>query len=108
MQLHQFLTLLATLALSGWVSALLVQIIKRSKWPSWLKLALSFVMAAAVGLASAWLSGDVTHFVSLWGHLTAEQVMTFATLIWIAAATWYRFYFKDATWAKKLGEWPRA
>lgn len=106
MEWTELLTLLATLAISGWLSAFLVQLLKRAGWPSWTKLVLSLAMALVVGLATAWLSGDVMGFIGLWGNLTAEQVMTFATGVYVASATWYQFYFKDATWAQSLGAWP--
>lgn len=101
MKLYEVATLLATLATAGWVSAYLVQLIKRPQWPSWVKLVLSIVMAAIVGLATAWLTGDVTQFVDIWksGGVTAEQVITFTTLIYTAASVWYYAYFKKADWA---------
>lgn len=105
MELTELLTLGAILITSGWVAAFLVQLLKRASWPSWVKLVLSIVMAGVVGIASAWLTGDVLGFIGYWGSLTAEQVVTFATLVYGIAATWYRFYFKDATWAKSLGDW---
>jgi len=108
MQLIQLLTLIATLLASGWVAAFIVQLLKREKWPNWTKLVLSIIVAALVGLATAWLSGDVTRFVTLWksGSVTSDQFLTFAVLIFTSAATWYRFYFKDAAWAQSLGKWP--
>ena len=107
MQLTQVVTLLATVLVAGWFSAFVVQFIKQAKWPSWAKLLLSGIVAALVALAAAWLSGDVTNFVKLWGNgLTANEVIAFFTLVFTSAATWYRFYFRDATWAQSLGNWP--
>ena len=108
MSLIQIITLLATILTAGWVSAFFVQAIKRVGWASWKKLVLSGVMAAVVGLAAAWISGDVTNFVKIWNHgLTSDQVVTFAVLVFTSAATWYKFHFKDATWAKTLENWPK-
>ena len=59
MELTELLTLGAILITSGWVAAFLVQLLKRASWPSWVKLVLSLVMAGVVGIASAWLTGDV-------------------------------------------------
>ena len=108
MNIVQIVTLIATLLVSGWVAAFITQALKRASWPSWTKLGLSMIVAALVGLATAWLSGDVTRFVTLWksGGVTADQFLTFATLIWVSASTWYRFWLKDATWARTLGAWP--
>ncbi len=106
MSLTQLITLVATVLTGGWLSAFVTQLIKREHWPSKVKLALSLAIAAIVGLASAWLSGDVTHLVSMWGSLTADSVLSFCALVYAAAATWYRFYFRDAEWAKDLARWP--
>jgi hypothetical protein len=104
----QLATLAATVIGFGWVSAFIVQLLKREKWPSSVKLILSFVVAGLVGLAAAWLTGDVTRFVRLWqaGGVTAQQVITLGTLIFAAANTWYQHYFKGQTWAAQLSKWP--
>jgi len=108
MQLTQIITLLATVLVAGWFSAFVVQFIKQAKWASWIKLVISVVVAAVVATASLWLSGEVTSFLDLWktDALTAEHVLAFFTLVFTSAATWYRFYFKDAAWAQNLGNWP--
>jgi hypothetical protein len=109
MNWQQLVTLAATVLGFGWVSAFIVQLIKRETWPSSVKLILSMVVAALVGLAAAWLTGDVTRFVRLWqaGGVTADQVVAFATLIYASANTWYRFYFSGTGWSASLGAWPK-
>jgi len=96
----------ASLLLAGWVASFLTQLIKREAWPSTVKLILSIVLAALVGLATAWVDGSLLDFIGNWGSLSAEQVLTFGTLIYASSSTWYRFYFKDAVWAQALGSWP--
>ena len=106
MQLKEILTLAATLIGSGWVAAVIVQLLKREQWPSSVKLILSMVVAALVGVAAAWLSGDVTRFVTLYkaGTLTADQVIAFAVLVFTAAQVWYHANFKQVGWAQSLGK----
>jgi hypothetical protein len=105
MQITEVVTLLATILAAGWFAAVVVQFLKRTQWPSSVKLALAVVVSAIVGLAAAWLSGDVTRFVTIWkaGTVTANQVVAFAVLIFVAAQTWYHRYFKEQGWAQTLG-----
>jgi hypothetical protein len=106
MDLTQLITLIATVLTAGWVSAYLVQLVKREQWPSWVKLVLSFVMAAIVAVATAWLTGDVTNIITVWkeGGLTSEQILTFFTLIYTSAAAWYRYYFTGSGWAETVAK----
>jgi len=104
----EIVTLVASILVAGWFSAFITQAIKQATWPSSAKLALSGVVAAAVAIATSWLAGDLLDFVTIWqgGGLTAEQVMVYFTGVFASAATWYRFYFKDAAWAENLLKWP--
>jgi hypothetical protein len=105
MQTIQIFTLLATIVTAGWFAAFITQLLKRVNWPSYVKLILSLVVAGLVGLATAWISGDVTRFVTLWksGGVTADQVIALATLIYVAAQAWYYGVFAKAGWAQTLG-----
>lgn len=107
MSLVQIVMLLATIVTAGWFAAFFVQLLKRQQWASWIKLVLAGVVAALVGLATAWLTGDVTSFIDVWkqGQVTAEQVVTLATLIFTSAQVWYHKFFKDQQWALTLGAW---
>jgi len=104
----QIVVLVATVLGSGWFAAFIVQALKQPSWPSWLKLVLSWAVAGLVGLAAAYLSGDVWHVVTPWQHgtLTATQVLTFATLVWTTAQYWYRQHFVNSAWARALLKWP--
>jgi len=108
MKLTEVITVLATVLVAGWFSAFIVQFIKQAKWASWLKLVISAVTAIVVAAAALWVSGDVANFLKIYqsGTLTADHIIAFATLVFTSAATWYRFYFKEATWAQNLGNWP--
>jgi hypothetical protein len=108
MNLSQIVTLLATVLAAGWFSAFVVQLVKQQKWASWVKLALSAVIALLVTLATLYLSGEMTNFLTMWksGTLTAEHVIAFFTLVFTSAAAWYKLNFKDSTWAQSLGAWP--
>jgi len=104
MQLIQIVTLLATVVTAGWFAAFLTQLIKRQQWRSGVKMILGVVIAGLVGLAAAWLTGDVTRFVTIWkaGGVTAEQVLALATLIYTAAQVWYFANFKKSEWAQNV------
>ena len=104
MQVIQIVTLAATVITAGWFAAFITQLIKRQQWSSGVKMILGVVIAALVGLAAAWLTGDVTKFVTLWRHgsVTAEQVLTLATLIYTAAQVWYFANFRKAAWAQTI------
>lgn len=92
----------------GGLSFLATQLVKQKAWPSYVKLVLSLVMAVAFGLLTAWLNADVWNIVAAWGSLSAGDVMTFAGFVWAASTAWYMIVFKNAEWALKIGEWPKA
>lgn len=106
MKWTEIVNLVAALLLSGWVAAFIVQLIKRARWRSWVKLVLAVVVAGLVGIATAWISGDLIGLTAKWGNLTAADVLTFGALVFASAQTWYQFYFKGETWAENLGAWP--
>ena len=108
MKLTEVATLVATVLVAGWFSAFITQLLKQQKWPSSAKLVLSAVVAGAVAIAAAWLSGDVLNFVTIYktGGLTAAEVMVFFTGVFTSGATWWRFYMRDAEWAQNLAAWP--
>lgn len=107
MQITEIITLVALLLTAGWVGAFIAQAIKRPAWPSSVKLILALVVSALVGVATAYLSGDVFGLTTQWGQLTAEDVLAFGAVVYAAAATWYRYYFKDTDWARALAAWPK-
>ena len=51
-------------------------------------------LSAAVGLATAWLAGDVLGLVGSWGELTAAQVLAFLGGVYAAASGFYALWFK--------------
>lgn len=104
MQLVQIVTLLATVLTAGWFAAAIVQLLKREQWASWIKLVLALVVSALVGIATAWLSGDATRFVTLWraGGITSNEIITFAVLVFTSAQVWYHKFFGEQGWAQTL------
>lgn len=108
MQITEIITLVALLLTAGWAGAFIAQAIKRPNWPSSVKLALAIIVSALVGIATAYLSGDVFGLTAQWGQLTAEDVLAFGAVVYAAASGWYRLQFRDVDWAKALGEWPKA
>ena len=103
----EIINLLATLLTGGFLLFLATQLIKRVTWPSWLKLALSMILAVVFALATAWMHGDVWNLLQAWGTLTAADIAAFAVLLWTTATLWYKIVFKDAAWANSLGAWPK-
>lgn len=101
--LLQFAALMLT---SGLAAFLAHALIRQTKWPAWLNLALSFVLAGLVGLATAWLNGDVFTLVAGWSTMTGDQLFTFVVFTWTTAQGWYWIVFKSAPWVRKLEGWP--
>lgn len=108
MELTEIIMLVALVLTAGWFGAFITQAIKRPNWPSSVKLALALVVSALVGIATAYIAGDVFGLIAQWGQLTAADVLAFGAVVYAAASTWYRFYFKDAGWAESLGIWPKS
>jgi len=102
--ISQWVALVATVATAGWFSAFITQLIKRQQWRSSVKMILGVVIAALVGLAATWLTVDVTSYITLWkeGGITAEMVLTLATLIYTASQLWYYGVYKKAVWAESV------
>jgi len=108
MQVTELVNLFALVVVAGgFLSFLATQLIKQASWPSWLKLILSLAMAAAFGLATGWVNGDVWHIINGWGGLTAQEVLSFGGIIWASATGWYVIAFKNATWAANIAAWPK-
>jgi hypothetical protein len=104
--LMEVLNLIAAVLAGGFLTFLATQLVKQESWSPKIKLALSLVMAALFGLATAWLNGDVLSIVGAWGDLSAAEAIAFGTLIWTTATVWYKVVFKDTPWVKSLGEFP--
>jgi hypothetical protein len=104
----EYVNLLAVVLTAGWASAFLTQLIKRASWSSWVKLVLAIVVAGLVGLATAWITGDVSRFVTLWksGGVTSNEILVLGALVFTSAQVWYHKFFADQAWAQALGKWP--
>lgn len=102
----QWLTVIAVVITGGWFATMATQLLKRPSWPSWAKLALAIGVSAVVGLASVWLAGGLTSFISSWGHLSAAQILAVCALIYTAAATWFHRVYGSTTWFAALAWWP--
>lgn len=94
MSATEILTLAAMLLLSGGLASWLVQRLKRAHWSARRKYLLALALSAAVGLATAWLAGDVLGLVGSWGELTAAQVLAFLGGVYAAAGGFYALWFK--------------
>jgi hypothetical protein len=102
----EIITLIATLLASGFFSMWVVQIIKRATWPSSVKLILAIAVAIIVGLAAAWLSGDVLGITKKWGNLTAADILAFGGVVYAISAAWYERYFKGSAWMQTVAAFP--
>ncbi len=59
MSITEAISLVAMILLAGGVASRLVELIKGARWSARAKWLLSVALSAAVGLATAWLAGDV-------------------------------------------------
>ena len=94
MSTTEIVTLAAMLLLSGGLSSWLVQLLKRAHWSARRKYLLALALSAAVGLATAWLAGDVLGLVGSWGQLNAAQVLAFLGGVYAASSGFYALWFK--------------
>ena len=94
MSLIEIITLIAMVLVAGGVSSRLVEFIKIAKWSGRAKWLLSVALSAAVGLATAWLAGDVLGLVAAWGFLTATQAFAFMGAVYMTANGFYILYFR--------------
>lgn len=101
MSLLEIITLVAMLLVSGGVASYLVQKIKRASWSSRTKYALALALSAAVGLATAWLAGDVLSLWTQWGSLTAAQVLAVLGAVYATATGFYELWFKGRVAARE-------
>jgi hypothetical protein len=99
--------LIALVALSAPATVVVAQAVKQAWMPSWLRAAVPIVVAALVGLASAWVSGDLLGLASRWGELTATEIVAVAGVVYAAANVWYHGLMARAEWMDDLGEWPQ-
>jgi hypothetical protein len=85
----EIVTLVAMLLASGGLSSWLVEKVKRAHWSGRTKYLLALGLSGAVGLATAWLAGDVLGLVGSWGALSAAQVFAFLGGVWATASAFY-------------------
>jgi hypothetical protein len=96
---QEIVTLVALLLVGGPLASWLIQLLKRAGWPDGIKALLAYVASFAVGLAGAWLAGDILGLVSSWGQLTAVEVIAAGTVVWTGATAF--FY---AVWQPRQGQ----
>lgn len=94
MSLTEAITLVAMTLVAGGVSSRLVELIKGAHWSARAKWLLAVGLSAGVGLATAWLAGDVLGLLSAWGSLTAAQVFAFIGAVYATANGFYVLWFK--------------
>lgn len=101
MSAGETVTLIATLLVSGGLASWLVERVKRVRWSPRTKYLLALGLSAAVGLAGAWLAGDMLGLVASWGHLTASQVLAFLGGVYATASGFYALWFKPRAAARR-------
>jgi len=94
LSLTEIITLIAMVLVAGGLASRLVELIKGAAWSARAKWLLSVALSAAVGLATAWLAGDVLGLVSAWGSLTATQAFAFIGAVYATANGFYVLWFK--------------
>jgi len=105
--LFEFVNLIVAALLGGFLTFLATQLVKQKSWPGWVKLILSWLMAAVFALATAWKAGDVLGFVSAWDGMTSDAFIAYFVTYWTAATLWYKVVFRGTDWADSLGVWPK-
>lgn len=91
---QEIVTLVAMLLVGGPLAGWLTQRIKNVAWSDMAKLALSWALSFAVGLAAAWLAGDILDFIGAAGSWTAADVIAFGTTVWTGSEAFFYLYFK--------------
>jgi hypothetical protein len=86
---QEIVTLVALLLVGGPLASWLIQLLKRAGWPDGIKALLAYAVSFAVGLAGAWLAGDILGLVSSWGQLTAVEVIAAGTVVWTGATAFF-------------------
>ena len=94
MSITEAISLAAMILLAGGVSSRLVEWVKGAHWSPRAKWLLAVALSAAVGLATAWLAGDVLGLVSAWGSMSAAQVFAFIGAVYATANGFYVLWFK--------------
>ena len=100
MNTPDIISLIAMILLAGGVTSRLVEWIKRATWRPHFKWLLAVALSAALGLATAWLAGDVVGLANSWGSLTAPQAFAFMGGVYATAHGFYVLYFKPRAAAK--------
>lgn len=90
----EIVSLIAMLLVSGGAASYIIQKVKASAWSSGTKYVLSVAVSAAVGLATAWLAGDIFDLYASWGELTAAQVFAFLGTVYATSTGWYELVVK--------------
>ncbi len=103
MSTTEIVTLIAMLLVSGGVASFLVQKVKKASWSSRVKYAVAVAFSVAVGLATAWLGGDVLGIISSWGELTAADVFAFLGAVYASSTGFYEVWFKDFLARRSVG-----
>lgn len=94
MSVSEIVSLIALLLTSGGVASFLVQKVKRASWSSRAKYVVAVAFSAAVGLATAWLGGDIAGLWADWGELQATEVFAFLGAVYATATGWYELVWK--------------
>jgi len=92
--LTEVITLVAMILVAGGVSSRLVEWIKGVHWSARAKWLLAVALSATIGLATAWIAGDVLGLLSSWGSLTAAQVFALIGAVYATANGFYVLWFK--------------
>jgi hypothetical protein len=82
------------LLVGGPLASWLIQWLKRAGWPDGRKALFAWAVSFVVGLAGAWLAGDILGLVSQWGELTAVDVIAAGTVVWTGATGFFYLYWQ--------------
>lgn len=89
MSWQEVVTLVAMLLVAGPLASFIIQQIKRRAWTDATKALLAWAVSIAVGLAGAWLAGDILGLIGKWGELTAADLIAAGTVVWTGATGFF-------------------
>lgn len=103
METIEIINLAALLLVAGPVASVLTQLAKRPAWSAERRFALAILLSGLVGLAQAWLAGDLLGLIDSWGQLTATELVAAGGLVFAGASAFYKLYFSRSDWGTRLG-----
>ena len=98
----EVINLVAVFILSGFVSMIVVNVLKAAAWAGWVKMIFTLIVCGLVGTGQAWVSGDILGLVENWGAVTAQEILMVGGVAFAGATAFYQLHFRHSAWMLKL------